>query len=75
MTEQRRRRDIDDVDVDPDEALAASEFGTTEHEQVAGVPLDDKLAAERPDQPPGEDAPPGEDRLGDEAPDGGEERS
>lgn len=104
MTEQRRRRDIDDVDIDPDEALAAdteddhnrdpgadledegvpaddrtsmtgsapeperpvaptdepvaaSEFGTTEREQVAGEPMDDKLDAERPDEPPDEVRP------------------
>lgn len=101
MTEQKRRRDIDDFAVDPDEALAAdteddhnrdpgadldeqgvpaddrtsmmgsapeperpvaptdepvaaSDFGTTELEQVTGVPLEDKLSAERPDEPPDE---------------------
>lgn len=35
-----------------DEPVAAAEFGTTEREQVAGEPLDDKLAEERPDESP-----------------------
>lgn len=90
MTEHKRRRDTEDVDIDPgnrdpgadleeqgipaddrtsmvrsapeperpvaptDEPVASMEYGTTELEQVAGEPLEDKLDAERPDAPPDE---------------------
>lgn len=98
MTDPRWRDDLDDVGIDPDEAIGAetgadrnrdpgadldaegipaddrtsemgqvpdpetpaaptddpvgsARYGTTEREQVAGEPLDDKLAQEEPDQP------------------------
>jgi hypothetical protein len=107
MTDPRWRYDLDDVNIDPDEALAAESdadrnrdpgadldaegvpaddraprvgqvpdpetpaaptddpvgsaaFGTTEREQVAGEPLDAKLAQEEPDRPAG----PVDDRVG-----------